>query len=155
MVGEIEKYAYKELSHEIIGCFYEVFNNIGFGYKEKHYCNAVAKELGLRKIPFKREEYSILLYKDSPVGKFFFDFTNQNASTNLVKTTVESFVKYAEDQNEEKNNFSIFEKIMTQFRELLTKESEYSEKKLENFWLKLYREMLLSGKKYFVKEKEL
>jgi len=36
---------YPELSYKIIGSIFEVFNNLGYGYQEKYYQKAIAKEL--------------------------------------------------------------------------------------------------------------
>jgi len=55
-MGEI---IYKELSYEVVGVLYEVFNELEYGYKEKFYENATAvalKEKGIkyiRQVPYK------------------------------------------------------------------------------------------------------
>ncbi len=36
---------YQETTSKIIGCFYEVYNNLGFGFLEKVYENALYQEL--------------------------------------------------------------------------------------------------------------
>lgn len=32
-----DKVIYKKLSYKIVGCVYEMYNQVGFGYQEKHY----------------------------------------------------------------------------------------------------------------------
>ena len=39
--------------YEIVGCAMEVLNNIGHGYHEKPYENALVVEFGLREIAFR------------------------------------------------------------------------------------------------------
>jgi len=46
---------YKELSYQIQGAVIEVRKNFGSGHKESVYQSALAEELQLRQIPFKRE----------------------------------------------------------------------------------------------------
>ena len=45
-----DKVIYKELSYQIVGILFEVYNELGYGYKEKYYERAVIeclKEKGL------------------------------------------------------------------------------------------------------------
>lgn len=50
MYENLNKIIYKDLSYEIIGTVFEVYNNLGFGFKEKYYEDAIAKEFDKRKI---------------------------------------------------------------------------------------------------------
>lgn len=65
---------YPELSYEIVGSVIDVFKDLGFGYPEKIYQRSLAKELTRRKIAFKKEKLSKLLYKGEGVGSMFYDF---------------------------------------------------------------------------------
>ena len=47
---EKEKILYKELSYEIVGILFEVFNKLGYGYKEKYYEKAIEQCLLNKKI---------------------------------------------------------------------------------------------------------
>lgn len=67
-------YPEKELTGNIIGAVYEVYNRLGFGYPEKTYQEAIGKELEIRNLIFKRENISKITYKDSKIGYFFHDF---------------------------------------------------------------------------------
>lgn len=68
------KYLYTELTHEIIGSLYEVYNRMGFGYSEKIYQEALAEEFGKRGIEFQREQLSRVSYKNKALGYYFHDF---------------------------------------------------------------------------------
>ena len=48
------KVIYKDLSYQIVGILFEVYNNLGYGYKEKVYEEAIAKEFIKIKIKFTR-----------------------------------------------------------------------------------------------------
>ncbi|MBU4299040.1 GxxExxY protein [Patescibacteria group bacterium] len=65
---------YPELSYIIVGILFEVYNNLGPGYKEKYYQKAVAVALRDAKMFFKEQDYSPLIYKGRLVGNYFFDF---------------------------------------------------------------------------------
>jgi len=49
-----DKVIYKELSYEIVGILFEVFDELGFGHKESYYEQAVAEGLRSKYIKFKR-----------------------------------------------------------------------------------------------------
>lgn len=63
-----------ELSYKIIGLAFEVFNDLGYGMSEKYYQRAIAGLLEESKIPFQKEQYVKLLYRDKPIGSYFLDF---------------------------------------------------------------------------------
>ncbi len=65
---------FPELSYEIVGCAYEVFNEIGGGHKEKTYQNAMRIALSAKGIKFTEQLYYPVLFKSSVVEKGFFDF---------------------------------------------------------------------------------
>ncbi len=61
---------HKELSQQIIGCFYNVYNTLGKGFSEKVYENAMCIELrknGLRGV--KQQEIKVF-YEEEIVGDF-------------------------------------------------------------------------------------
>ncbi len=60
----------KEEVFQVVGAAMEVLNEIGHGLHEKPYENALALELGIRKIPFKQQVNFEILYKGNKVGLF-------------------------------------------------------------------------------------
>jgi GxxExxY protein len=70
----IQKLLYKKDCYEIAGVLFEVYNKIGYGYREKYYHYAIANELDTKNISYKRELYVPLIYKDKKVGKYYIDF---------------------------------------------------------------------------------
>ena len=73
MTNKIEL-AYPELSYEIVGILYDVFNELKSGHKEVYYQNAIAAGLRESNIAFKEQVYFPVVFKDEKVGKYFFDF---------------------------------------------------------------------------------
>jgi len=71
---KMDKVIYKELSYEIIGAVFEVFKELGYGFKERYYEDAIAKEFKNRKINFRRQLPYKLKYKGEIIGNYIFDF---------------------------------------------------------------------------------
>ena len=70
---------YKDESYEIIGVLFEVYNNLGNGFSEIVYKDAIEHEFKLRNIPFQREKEYRVNYKDITLKHVFFaDFVVYN-----------------------------------------------------------------------------
>lgn len=65
---------YPELSYKIIGCAFEVYNELGFGHAEKIYQKALAVAFRKKELLFEEQVYTPLKFQDEIVGKMFFDF---------------------------------------------------------------------------------
>ncbi|KKT89217.1 MAG: hypothetical protein UW95_C0001G0059 [Parcubacteria group bacterium GW2011_GWC1_45_14] len=70
----IDKVIYKELSYEVMGAVFEVYNELGYGFKERFYEDAIAKEFDRKNINHKRQVPYKLKYKDEVIGLYRFDF---------------------------------------------------------------------------------
>jgi GxxExxY protein len=57
----------------IIGCAFEVLKQLGHGFLERPYENALVVEFGLRGIPFEQQRRYDLLYKSVKVGEYIPD----------------------------------------------------------------------------------
>ena len=69
-----EKVVYKELSYQIVGVLFEVFNELGYGYKEKYYQKAIASLLKEKNISFKEQLMYKIKFKNEDLGNQFLDF---------------------------------------------------------------------------------
>lgn len=68
-----ENLLHRELTDKIIGTFYDVYNELGYGFLEKVYENALAYELCQRGFEV-RQQYSIdVYYRDVNVGHYVAD----------------------------------------------------------------------------------
>ena len=65
---------YPELSYEVIGASFAVYNNLGWGHREVYYQRALAEELKARKIPFIREQSVKIAYGNTSIGRYVLDF---------------------------------------------------------------------------------
>jgi GxxExxY protein len=63
----------KELSYLIMQAAFEVHNNLGPGFPEVLYEEAMVRELGARNIPFERQRRIVVSYKERPLGEFILD----------------------------------------------------------------------------------
>ena len=69
-----EKGIYKELSYLLVGILFDIYNELGYGYQEKHYERAIGKELARRKVPYKCQLCCRLKLRGEEIGKYYFDF---------------------------------------------------------------------------------
>ena len=66
---------YKDESYAIIGVLFEVYNNLGSGFSEIVYKDAIEYEFEHMDIPFQREKEFKVFYKDITLKhKFYADF---------------------------------------------------------------------------------
>ena len=63
-----DKVLYRELSYKIVGALFDVYNEVGYGHREKHYENAVAVSLEKRGLHFDRQLHSKVLYEGKTIG---------------------------------------------------------------------------------------
>ena len=71
--GNNTAFLLKEETHAIIGCAFEVLNELGHGLNEKCYENALVVEFRLRSISFSQQRQFEVLYKKAQVGLFIPD----------------------------------------------------------------------------------
>ena len=73
-----KKLIYPELSYKIVGCLFEVFNNIGSNRREVIYQKALKEEFKDQKISFKEQYFIKSYYKSKQIGRNYFDFLIDN-----------------------------------------------------------------------------
>ena len=67
---ENTKLLLKEETHQVLGCAFDVVNEIGHGFHEKVYENALVVEFKLRGIPCEQQKRFPIIYKDIQVAEF-------------------------------------------------------------------------------------
>jgi len=70
----MSKLIYADLTYRVRRAIFNVYNNIGFGHKEKIYQKALAIELEELKVPFKKERALGVKYKNVVVDNYIPDF---------------------------------------------------------------------------------
>jgi GxxExxY protein len=68
-----DDYPCREETHAIIGCAFEVHNELGHGLNEKLYENSLVVEFKRRSIAFDQQRRFEVLYKGERVGEFIPD----------------------------------------------------------------------------------
>ena len=71
----MERFLYEKESYAIRGCLMSVFNELGSGFLEKVYQEALEREFIEKGIPYKREAPLKIMYKGLPLQQeYFADF---------------------------------------------------------------------------------
>ena len=86
-----KKYPLEDLTQKVIGCAFKIFNEIGYGYSEKVYQQAMSIELEKSGVSFEREKYAKILYDGQVAGRFFLDFLIDNKLAVEIKVRREIF----------------------------------------------------------------
>ena len=63
----------EDLTHKVIGCAYQVYNKLGFGFLESVYRKAMVIEIEFSGLGVQQESPLKVLYRDQVVGDFFAD----------------------------------------------------------------------------------
>jgi GxxExxY protein len=70
MNADGRRYKYSELTEQIIGIFYEVYNELGFGFLEKVYEEAMALALKERGIEFRQQVPIPVWFHGQTIGSY-------------------------------------------------------------------------------------
>ena len=73
--AENRRFLLKEETRRIIGCAFEVLNELGHGLHEKLYENALVVEFTLQEISYQQQRRFDVLYKEHSVGFYVPDLT--------------------------------------------------------------------------------
>lgn len=75
MVTDLEKkFLYKELSYRLVGCFYDVYNELGPAHKELVYHEALKVLFNQEGLDFKSNKKLKILFRGNEVGIYEPDF---------------------------------------------------------------------------------
>jgi len=67
------KYVHLNLTDKIIKCFYNVYNELGYGFLESVYENSLFKEISKSGLKVNKQEKIDVYYKNQIVGEFYCD----------------------------------------------------------------------------------
>ena len=123
-----EEYKYSELTSKIIGCAMIVHKLLGNGFQEVIYQRALAIELELAGISFKREFEMPVFYKEHSVGTRRVDFLVEDiisvelkAITTLENVNLAHAINYLEAYNLEIGLLINFGETSLKFKRLTNK----------------------------------
>jgi GxxExxY protein len=77
----------KELSYVIVGCFYWVYNTLGYGFLESVYARALEVALRLKGLKVEREVPVTIFFEGVEVGKHRMDMLVENRVIIEIKST--------------------------------------------------------------------
>lgn len=69
---------HKNLTEQIINCFYKVYNTLGYGFLEKVYENAFTIELQKKGLEIKCQHPINVFYDNKVIGEYFADIVVNN-----------------------------------------------------------------------------
>lgn len=78
---------HKDITDKIIKAFYNVYNELGYGFLEKVYENALLYELSLLGLNSTKQVPISVHYKDKVVGEYFADILVENKVILELKAT--------------------------------------------------------------------
>jgi len=83
----MEEYIYKDENYTIVGILFEVHKNLGKGFSEIVYKDAIEYEFQQQNIPYQREKEFSVKYKDTTLKhKFYADFVVYDKIILEIKT---------------------------------------------------------------------
>jgi len=92
---------HKELSYKIVGILYDIYNNLGSGYQEKYYQNAIKMAFEKEGIPFLEQVRADLDFKGKFIGRYYIDFVvghkivlEIKVSTNFSRRDIRQVIGY-------------------------------------------------------------
>jgi GxxExxY protein len=74
MVNYRSDLLYPELSFQIVGILFEVYNELGYGFAEKVYQKALSVGFKKAGLIFEEQLYAPIIYENERVGSNYFDF---------------------------------------------------------------------------------
>lgn len=69
---------YPDLSYKLQGCFFKVYNTLGFGHKEVVYQRALEEELITQQVPFEKEKHLSIHYEGKKIAEYIPDLVIDN-----------------------------------------------------------------------------
>ena len=85
MITKEKEMPLKELQEQILEAALEVHKNMGLGFQESAYSQALAYEFDLRKIEYERKKNIKLSYKGSVAGEYDLEFVVKNSIIVMIK----------------------------------------------------------------------
>jgi len=129
-----QRIIYKDLSYQIVGVLFDVFNQLGPGHNEKFYEKAMARGLATIGLEFKTQVPAHLFYKGVKIGRFFLDFLIENKIVLEIKVgrafskqNFNQIIEYIKITNKKLAILAIFSFSGVKFIRLLNSNQEISQ----------------------------
>jgi GxxExxY protein len=79
MTAEESSFRHQQLTENLIGVFYEVYNELGYGFLESVYESALSITFGARSLHFHRQSPVPVWFRGIQIGDFKADFVVEDA----------------------------------------------------------------------------
>ena len=83
-----EKFLYKDLSYKVIGCFYEVYNELGPAHKEQIYHEALKVAFTEKQIEYEENKRLKIKFKGKDIGVYEPDFIIEDKIVVEIKSVL-------------------------------------------------------------------
>lgn len=97
---------YPELSYQIVGILFDVYNQLGYGFSEKTYQKAIATALRGSKLKHREQVYAPVSYRGEKVAVNYFDFLIDDKivleikkGDHFAKAHIDQLYQYLKNQN--------------------------------------------------------
>lgn len=117
---------YPQLSYQIIGVLFDVYNELGGGHREKYYQKAVAIAFNRCNLIFKEQIFVPLNFKGIRVGNYYLDFLVDNkvvleikSGENFVRKNIEQVYSYLKATNLQLGILANFTKTGLRFKRII------------------------------------
>jgi len=70
----MEQFIYEDLTYKLRGIFFDVQNAIGYGYREKIYCQAICKSLNPNNLHFEYQVRVPVVFENESIANRYIDF---------------------------------------------------------------------------------
>ncbi|MDD5195744.1 MAG: GxxExxY protein [Candidatus Omnitrophica bacterium] len=85
---KVKDFLYKDLSYKIIGCFYDVYNELGPAHKEQIYHEALKIVFTEKGIQYEDKKRIKIKFKDKEIGVYEPDFVVENKIIIEIKSVL-------------------------------------------------------------------
>lgn len=115
---------YPELSYQIVGALFEVYNQLGGSLQEKHYQKALSLALKDKGIKFKEQIEVPIRFKGEKISNYFLDFLVDEKivvelkTTALTKSYYDQLPSYLKTTDKKLGIVAIFGKDELRFRRI-------------------------------------
>ncbi len=82
---------YPDLSYQLMGLIFKVYNNLGYGYQEKYFQRALNEEFKTSGLAIQKEVKVPIMYNGRILGRYFVDFVVENKIAIEIKVGKEFY----------------------------------------------------------------
>lgn len=121
---------YPDLSYKTVGALFDVFNELGYGYREQFYQRAMKERLQELGIPFKEQVRFPLVFRGKQIGWQVVDFLIDDKivlelkrGSRIAQRDIEQVVSYLQASNKQLGILARFSEKGLIFRRILNTHS--------------------------------